>query len=739
MHQASIDGVPVFFVEGPPPLTAGLVFGVGRRDEPFVRGGITHLVEHLAMGALGRTTVDSNASVDLTTTEFTAAGRADPVVAFLRSVCLALTDLPTQRLAVEADVLRAEGGHAAPPVVGAFLGEFYGLEGAGLASVREPALRALTAADVRDWAGTRFTRQNAALWLVGPEVDGITLPLSDGTPPARGPQHRTALRTPAWTVLPSGDRVGIGAEVSVRPGMAAALEILRLRVEDELRHRRGVAYAVEADRIAVDASARFAVVTTDVRAGHETLAALVLWRELERLAQEGPLTAELDHERAVLAGYLDDPRSAAGEARALAQAQVTGIPAMSSEDVRREAESLTPEQVRACAAALRDAAVLGVPESLASPPAGLPRLPEWSADVVTGRVFARRKLSAVPKCARLVVGPDGASVVLGDDRRVTVRWVEAVGLVETGSGEFLLLGRDGFTLPISASDWRDGDEAVALARAATPVELQVTDDDADEDEGLLLVRAPAYRVREAVGLSTHAATIVYNGEWTAVLPDGAVSAVARRADLAPVLGRGSTALVLRRTHADLEYVLLRGGREVDRHRWGVAPGDPKLLADATGRREHHVAYLHGVTGDPEEIVAHVVQALGLPPEVPALLAAAPVVGEYVPGLGALGGFRASVRGEFDPPPGTRGIVPWWENLMRVRPAWFRALHAVAAALCGIAVWLLFTTDLGLHDRLLHTVTGLAIIGLAYSVWNVRPPRGKEPAAQRPHAEGSPSG
>jgi predicted Zn-dependent peptidase len=62
VRQTSIDGVPVFQAEGPLPLTAGLVFGVGRADETFVRGGLTHLVEHLAMSAVGRQTIDANAS-----------------------------------------------------------------------------------------------------------------------------------------------------------------------------------------------------------------------------------------------------------------------------------------------------------------------------------------------------------------------------------------------------------------------------------------------------------------------------------------------------------------------------------------------------------------------------------------------------------------------------------------------------------------------------------------------------
>jgi hypothetical protein len=56
---------------------------------------------------------------------------------------------------------------------------------------------------------------------------------------------------------------------------------------------------------------------------------------------------------------------------------------------------------------------------------------------------------------------------------------------------------------------------------------------------------------------------------------------------------------------------------------------------------------------------------------------------------------------------------------------------------GIAVWLLATADVGLDGRLLHTVTGLAVLGLLYSGWQVRPPRGEEADAARSHAGVSP--
>jgi hypothetical protein len=79
MQRFTVDGVPVFVASGPEPFSAGLVFGVGRRDESFVKGGLTHLVEHLVMRAIGRTSLDCNASMEIDVTEFAATGRIDRV------------------------------------------------------------------------------------------------------------------------------------------------------------------------------------------------------------------------------------------------------------------------------------------------------------------------------------------------------------------------------------------------------------------------------------------------------------------------------------------------------------------------------------------------------------------------------------------------------------------------------------------------------------------------------------
>lgn len=717
-----IDGVPVFVAEGPAPTTAGLVFGVGRADETFVRGGLTHLVEHLAMAAVGRTPYESNASVDLTRTEFTASGTPDQVRDFLDRVCRALRDLPVDRLRVEADVLRTEGGAAAPPAVGSLLSERYGLVGPGLAGVREPALTSLTAEDVREWVRTRFTRQNAALWVSGPLPQGLALPLEDGAPPARRPLWRAEVTTPGWLESPAAGVVAIGAELP--PGIAGSvtLELLRSRVEDELRHRRGVAYAVAADRLPLDADTRFGVVVTDVRPGQEDLVAAVLWREVQRLADDGPTTEELERERTALGSLLDDPRNRTDEVVSHAEARVTGMPAYDADDLRRELAALTTAEIRETAARLRDGALLGVPEPLDPAPPGLTRVPMWSAEAVQGRVFQRRRLTGVPKGTTLVVGDDGVSAVL-EQGTITVRWADAVGLVRQGPGEFQLLGRDGFTVPLSESDWRDGEEALALVRAAVPAELQVDDDEVDEPAGLLLFRSPEHRVREAIAMSDHGATVVANDEWTVVVADDAPDSGVRLAELSAPLGRGTVALALRQTHADLEYVLFRGRKEIARHRWGIAPADPRLLAEAALRPEESIVRLHSAAGSPRDIAEEAVAALGLPAQVPALLAGeAAVGGQRIDGAGALGGFRASMRGDFVPEPGKGTALERYQELARRRPGWFRAANAGAALFYGVLLWLLisFRDDLGTWRAGIFAV--LMGVGLLNALWDTRPPR-----------------
>ncbi len=105
LHRVEVDGVPVLWREGPPPLQASLQFRVGTADETFVTSGITHAVEHLAMRAVGRWPQEVNGEVGNLLTDFTTSGRPELVADFLAAVCRVLSDLPVDDLALELGVL----------------------------------------------------------------------------------------------------------------------------------------------------------------------------------------------------------------------------------------------------------------------------------------------------------------------------------------------------------------------------------------------------------------------------------------------------------------------------------------------------------------------------------------------------------------------------------------------------------------------------------------------------------
>jgi zinc protease len=114
--RTEVDGVPTYWSPQDGDLRAGLVFRVGQADEPLARRGLTHLVEHLSLHSVGRPHDHVNGEVDATTTTFRADGTAEEVIAFLAATCRSLRDLPTDRLALENQVLRTEAaGRASAP------------------------------------------------------------------------------------------------------------------------------------------------------------------------------------------------------------------------------------------------------------------------------------------------------------------------------------------------------------------------------------------------------------------------------------------------------------------------------------------------------------------------------------------------------------------------------------------------------------------------------------------------
>jgi len=726
VRRAEVDGVPVFWAPGPAPFSAGLVFGVGRRDEGFVDGGITHVVEHLAMSTVGRTPLDCNATVDLTSTTFTASGDPERVAAFLRTVCEALTDLPLDRLATEVDVLRTEGGSVVAPAVCALLGELYGARGVGLAGFREPALASLTRDEVQGWADRRFVRAAAALWLTGPPPEGLCLPLREGTRPSSPEPVGRTMALPGRAEATADGLVALGAELVRAPGVHAACRVLRDRLEDDLRHRRGLSYAVDTDHVPLARDRQLAVVIADCRDGDEAVVVRALWQALGRLAEDGATQAELDLERARVEEHLQDPRAACGEAQAAAVAHVTGTAYRTSAQLRDEAGALTAEQVRQAARAMREAALIAVPEGVDPGLPALTPVSQWSAVMLTGQEFRRRFRSPAPRGARLVVGEHGVSLELQEGERLTVRYDDTIGLLEVGDGEWTLAGGDGVTVPLATSDWRDGEQAVARVRAAVPAHLQVTVDDVRAPGSrALLLAAPPHTATEALWTSGRSAWVLQTERWSLVVPDGDVlQAYESAAALSAALGRRHAVLLLEQVHDELSLSVWSRGSQRDGHRWGADQGDPAVLAGLVSVDVPEVAALLAHAGGPAEVLLAMSGVLGTPPELAQVLTGARA--EEIPGLeqhtarGVRESVVAAARGDFDPPDSSalHHRITRWE---RQRPPAYRAVNGVAALGQAVGAAALATRADGDLTSWPAVLAGVFAVGAVGSLWSTRPP------------------
>jgi hypothetical protein len=535
-----------------------------------------------------------------------------------------------------------------------------------------------------------------------------------------------ALALPALVEATADGLVALGTETAHGTGVPAACRVLRDRLEDDLRHRRGLSYSVDTDHLPLGEDRQLAVVIADCRNGDEAVVARALWQALGRLAEDGPTPAELHLERERIEEHLQDPHAPAGEAQAAAVALVTGTGYRTSAQLRDEADALTADQVQQAARAVRDAALVAVPEGVDPGLPALTPVSPWSAVMLTGREFRPRFRSPAPRGARLVVGEHGASLWLQQGERLTVRWDEVIGLLETGDREWTVAGVDGTTVPLAAADWRDGDEAVALMQAAVPVHLRVTVDDLrSPGSRALLLAAPPHTATEALWTSGRSAQVLQTDRWSLVVPDGELpQAYESAAALSAAAGRKHPVLLLEQVHDELSLSVWSRGSQRDAHRWGAGDGEPVVLAGLLDADVDELGALLADPGRPAEVLEAMTRVLGTPPELAQVLAGART--DEIPGLEqhAARGVResalAAARGDFDPPNSTalHHRITRWE---RHRPPAYRAVNGVAAVGQAVGAAALATRADGDLTSWSAILAGVLALGAAGSLWSTRPP------------------
>ncbi|MET8134006.1 insulinase family protein [Streptomyces sp. NPDC006290] len=460
IHHTEIAGIPTLFAYATGPMRAGLVFRVGVADETLAGAGITHLVEHLALYRQGLADYHFNGATKAAFTHFHVEGAEHEVVAYLDGLCTSLLDLPMERLETEKEILRTE---EARREVGQLPLWRYGAQGYGLTSYPEWGVRQLRPDDVRRWAGTWFTRDNAVLWVAGERLPaGLSLKLPGGE---RRPMPAVTSALPTDPAYFSDGQGGVLLDAVVADTTAARMYagVLERELSRSLRQEGGYSYTA-----ATDYTSRrdgFATVTAFADAlPAKQDAALGGFVDVLAGLQVGRITqADLDAVRGRSDATLTAPDAAVRRLPGAAEDLLAHRPPRALDELRAELWAVTPQQVHAVALEAAGTALLQVPSGHSADWAGYTAAPTNSSYAVTGKRFeaVRKDRTA------LIVGGEGVSLTAGGEA-ATVLYRDCAALLTWPDGGRRLIGTDGLCVEVEPGAYGIDAHTMATIDAAVP-------------------------------------------------------------------------------------------------------------------------------------------------------------------------------------------------------------------------------------------------------------------------------
>lgn len=432
------------------------------------RSGITHLIEHLALHSLGLVDYHFNGNTGPIITTFHMQGSAEDVARFISQVCLALHNLPLDRMETEKEILRTEADGNRPHVTEPLAVWRYGARSYGLVGYPEWGLAMLTPDDLRAWAAHYFTRDNAVLWIAGDGVpDGLSLNLPAG---ARRPAPAASSALPTTPAYFAGSSHVVALDAVVERSTAAAVfaAVLERELFRALRQESGLSYTAGANYEPRDG--RHAVITALADALPEKQDA-VLGGFIDVLAKLRVGRIEQADVDAVVAKRLDALNFAEAHAASLpahAFNLLTGHRNLTFDEARAELKAVTVDQVREIAVQALDTALLMVPEDRRADWAGFVAAPSVSDSVVAGQPYPSLSDDEV----RLVVGAEGVSLV-GRTDAITVRYDQCSAMLAWPDGGRLLIGHDAINVRVEPTLHRGLAAAIPAIDAAVPAQLRV--------------------------------------------------------------------------------------------------------------------------------------------------------------------------------------------------------------------------------------------------------------------------
>ncbi len=475
LHWTEVDHVTTIWVDAPAPLRVGLLFRTGRVDETLAFAGQTHLIEHMALSAMGDITHEHNGFVGGVVTSFSTVGQPEEVSSFLAGICEALTSLPSERLEGEKQILAAEDAARRYDFRSNLLTWRYGAAGYGLIGLPELGFRRATLEQLHEYSAARFTSENAVLWLSGPPPADLRLRLPHGMKQPIPPLTPIRKAFPSWVLDDACGGVAVSATVPRKYVSSIFRVIASRRLYKRLRTTQAVSYAPAVFYDPLDANTAHLVLYADSHKDHRAELVKVFGEVFDELGEVDETDVEtardeiLKHRSGVLAPPPTD--RAVMDAQLAAMEWILGAEFEPQEVREAQLSAVTPGDVSAFAGDIRETPIFALPSNVALQSCFGKRAPFSSVPIVKGRDAI--SIDAPIQRERLVYGPDGVSVLFPDGLHFTVRYAELEAALYFDDGAVHLIGSDATTMTVEPTLWRGGQRVCRKIRERVPTHLLV--------------------------------------------------------------------------------------------------------------------------------------------------------------------------------------------------------------------------------------------------------------------------
>jgi hypothetical protein len=478
-----LEGVPLYHLPMPGATILTLAFRVGRADEPVIRGGMTHLAEHLILTSIGDALDHSNGTTEAFRVTFTVRGSPAQASRFLRDVCEAIEKPRMSRMHEEAKVLRTEAAGRAGGM-GMSLRLMWlrtGYQGIGAVNLPEFFLDSLDEDVLRAWMAEHLVTGNAAIWIAGelPEDLDLSLPPGPRKPP---PEIRwiEGFDTPTFVVA---EAAGVGASFFAdrSVALATAFRAVDRQLVRRLRVDRGLGYEVGSDYIPVSRDKALVSIWASCLPETTRDVEQTMLEVIDDVAARGPSDEDLEHFYETASRNWVDPMAIPGRLDAHVRDVLLG-----GDPTPKPMAALIEEQwrvqsheVAAAFRATRESMALLLPPSAVDPQRPFKPYPGPPVGPMGGdRTFElitkeRKGLFRKSTAPRLAVGAAGIAVdVVDGERLLGVRWADCVAVIREPDVRSVI-GSDGTVLQVFAADWRDGRTALGLVDRLAPADLVI--------------------------------------------------------------------------------------------------------------------------------------------------------------------------------------------------------------------------------------------------------------------------